>query len=257
MSMSMIGSSPAENGLSNSASNRTIAWWPFRPQTIAPPSTATAVPAASSRAAGGNFSGPMKVDSTPSLPTRKLPSAKPTAADLPPGWTRIAVAPARPIASADSDCTVRPSANETSRTSPATRPAESVATIQATAPDSSVPRQATPHFSRAGMATVASRSAEAERNRGSATARRNSPTRSTATIVPTPPSVMTIRAMVSPARTQGAVRRRRARPVKVAGSGMELAAEGIPWRVDTGQVHGVSIPAAASDRRATAGVTGR
>ena len=61
--------------------------------------------------------------------------------------------------------------------------------------------------------------AVADRNRGRATARRKTPTSSTATIVPMPPSVITARATASPTFTPTRVTRRRVLPVKVRCTG--------------------------------------
>ena len=128
---------------------------------------------------------------------------------MPPAGTRTAVAPARPVSAGVCSRSVAPSASPTTAIRP--WPSPSPSSNQATDPDSSVP---TNDALTSGSGAILSSAAVADVKRGAATASRNTPTASTATIVPMPPSVITARAIVSEALTHGWVVRRRERPVK-------------------------------------------
>ena len=128
---------------------------------------------------------------------------------MPPAGTRTAVAPARPVSAGVRSRSVAPSASPTTAIRPWPSPWPS--SSQATDPDSSVPTNDAV-ASRSGA--TRSSAAVADVKRGAATASRNTPTASTATIVPMPPRVITARAILSEALTHGWVVRRRERPVK-------------------------------------------
>ena len=142
---------------------------------------------------------------------------------MPPGTMRTAVAPSKPQSAAERVSSRLPSATPMRSTPPPAAPSAASWRTQAIAPDSSVPIAATAPRSAGRLTSDPMRE---PRSSGNATLSRNRPTSRTATIVPMPPSVITDRAIASPARTQGLVRRRRDRPVKVGVESMHRIPQG-------------------------------